>query len=277
MNTGAEVRDTPKGGTIHLDIAPVGARFLAEGEAEPQDVMRYTGISYCAAVSAASSGKELFVAPGSITLCQWSPVALGLKAAENAFEKSIAPRAEAPVAGVYLAPIPHFLGGLEPQVVLVRTRRENFARMIAVLGRDSFLDARNMRRDATSLGGFFEEGADSNRRVQPGRAVGPVNRLLGSLNRAGIWRKFIALIFKSTLITRIYDRIITRWLVNMSVCRNSTVIPFLEGRANISHFCTGAVAWGGNDPSLMTAGFPWEIWQKLAPHLEYAERKLDKK
>ena len=271
MDTGAEVRDTPKGGTIHLDIAPVGARFLADGEAEPKDVMRYTGISYCAAVSAASSGRELLVAPGSITLCQWSPVALGLKAAENPFEKSIAPHAEPPAAGVYLAPIPHFLGGLEPQVVLVRTRRENFARMIAVLGQDSFLDARNMRRDATSLGGFLEEGAGPDRRVQPGRAVGPVNRLLGSLNRAGIWREFIALIFKSTLVTRIYDRIITRWLVNMSVCRNSTVIPFLEGRANISHFCTGAVAWGGNDPSLMTAGFPWEIWQKLDPHLEYPE------
>jgi len=244
-------------GSVTLDVPPTGVRFIAGDEPGLDDVERFSGISFCRAVAEASSGRELLVVPGSLTVCQWAPVALGLKRPENDFEREVAPRMEGPVAGVYLAPVDNFREGLVPHVVIVRTGMDNFRAIISALGGASFLDPDAHGRDATSLGDFTSGRAS-------GRAVGPVNRLLSFLNRAGAWRRFTALIFTSTRVTRLYNRLITRWLVNMSMCRNSTVIPFREGKANVSHFCTGGIAWGGNDPSNMTSGFPWEIYLKIA-------------
>lgn len=249
-------------GGVMLDVPPMGVRFIAGVEPGLDDVERFSGISFCRAIAEASFGRELLVVPGSLSVCQWAPVALGLKRPENEFEGDVSPRMEGPVAGVYLAPVDHYREGLVPHVVIVRTGMVNFREIISALGGASFLDPDAHGRDATSLGDFTSGRAS-------GRAVGPVNRLLSFLNRAGAWRRFTALIFKSTRVTRIYNRLITRWLVNMSMCRNSTVIPFREGKANISHFCTGGIAWGGNDPSNMTSGFPWEIYQKIAPLLRY--------
>jgi len=49
----------------------------------------------------------------------------------------------------------------------------------------------------------------------------------------------------------------TRTLADMSVCRNSTVVPLLVGRVNVSFFCTGGITWGRNDPDHLTSGWPW--------------------
>jgi hypothetical protein len=69
-------------------------------------------------------------------------------------------------------------------------------------------------------------------------------------------------------------------MANMSMCRNSFVIPLRENRANISYFCTGGVAWGKNDSRNMTSGFPRHLFVKLDAHLDYpgktgADAKLE--
>jgi hypothetical protein len=55
----------------------------------------------------------------------------------------------------------------------------------------------------------------------------------------------------------------------MSVCRNSTVIPFLEDAGNISFFCTGGIAWGCNPPDFLTSGFPYGMIEKVIDRLDF--------
>jgi uncharacterized protein (DUF169 family) len=47
------------------------------------------------------------------------------------------------------------------------------------------------------------------------------------------------------------------------MCRNSTVIPHLTGKANMSFFCTGAVAWGLNKPQHITCGIPFPLIENI--------------
>jgi uncharacterized protein (DUF169 family) len=65
------------------------------------------------------------------------------------------------------------------------------------------------------------------------------------------------------------ERIIKNTMGDMSVCRNSTVIPYLENAANVSFFCTGGIAWGGNEPSHLTSGIPCELFDKIYERLEF--------
>ena len=51
--------------------------------------------------------------------------------------------------------------------------------------------------------------------------------------------------------------VISRAMADMSVCRNSTVIPLLSGQVNVSFFCTGGITWGRNHPQYLTSGWPW--------------------
>jgi hypothetical protein len=89
------------------------------------------------------------------------------------------------------------------------------------------------------------------------------------MNGFTLWQKTTTFLFRSTIVTRLFDRFITKFMANMSVCRNSTLIPIQTGRANISFFCTGGIAWGKNFPDFLTSGFPYEIFRRIEPHLCY--------
>jgi hypothetical protein len=90
-----------------------------------------------------------------------------------------------------------------------------------------------------------------------------VNRLLGGLARSGRWQTFTRWLFRSHWVTARFDAIISRTLADMSICRNSTAIPLLTGRANLSFFCTGGITWGRNRPQHLTSGWPWPIFQRV--------------
>jgi hypothetical protein len=49
----------------------------------------------------------------------------------------------------------------------------------------------------------------------------------------------------------------------MSVCRNSSVVPLLSGRVNVSFFCTGGITWGRNQADHLTSGWPWSDFQHV--------------
>jgi hypothetical protein len=57
--------------------------------------------------------------------------------------------------------------------------------------------------------------------------------------------------------------VISRTLSDMSICRNSTAIPLLTGRANVSFFCSGGITWGRNSPDHLTSGWPWHLYRRL--------------
>jgi hypothetical protein len=90
-----------------------------------------------------------------------------------------------------------------------------------------------------------------------------VNRILAILQKQEWFRKLIASIFRSEVVSDLFDRIISRTMADMSICRNSTVIPLKTGRANISFFCSGGIAWGMNRHEHMTSGWPYPIFKEL--------------
>ncbi len=250
---------------ITLNLPPVGIKIIRNELEKFKNVEQFYGISYCQGINRATSGRELLITPGSIGVCQWAPVVLGFKEAKSGFEKSITEHLDLGNSGVYAAPVTMFKKDMSPDVVLIRTDSENYRKIIDILGWDSFIPSEGLHQDVTALNTF--------RMDPPGPVslwmIQNVNRLLDFMNRFDWWQRFTAFLFKSTLVTRIFDRFISRFMANMSMCRNSTVIPHKQGKANISYFCTGGIAWGKNTPGFMTSGYPFHMYKKLEGYLDF--------
>ncbi|MFW5861821.1 MAG: hypothetical protein ACOCWZ_06175 [Spirochaetota bacterium] len=252
-------------GPVKIDIPPVGVTVLPVIPASLSGVEVFSGVSYCQAILMSGKGKHLVVKPESIQVCQWVPIVLGFKSPENDFERSIAPHLTLPASGVYLASIDLFDNSITPDVVIIRTNPYNFSHLFQFLGKEHFIDPAHYNRDATALSFYHGNPA----RGVNGLMLKWFNRFLDTMNRFAWWQKFTELLFTSTTISRLFDKFITRYLANMSMCRNSTVIPLITGKANISNFCAGGIAWGKNSASQMTAGFPYHVYRKIAHLLEY--------
>ncbi|HOD15840.1 MAG TPA: DUF169 domain-containing protein [Spirochaetota bacterium] len=258
-------------GMISLELPPVGIKLLNEKSINAYaGTTLFSGVSYCLAVFGATFGMELLLRPGSIKVCKWVPVVLGFKNAENEFELSIDPHLEPTVPGLYIAPLHLFRRGVSPDSVIIRTEPDHYREMINVLGWESFINFDLLKQDRTALHTFKTRPPSGLSAL----AIRYFNGALGLLNRFTPWHSFTALLFRSDFVTKIFDMFITRYMANMSMCRNSLVIPFRENKANISYFCTGGIAWGKNDPRNMTSGFPYDLFLKLDRHLDYPGKIL---
>jgi len=240
---------------MSLTPPPVGVRLL-HSPGEAGDVPIYQGISYCDAVRCAGQGQALRVLPGSILVCHWAPVTLGLKEAENRFEHGLAPRLDFPSGGLLLAPLDDF--PREPEVVLVRARPEVLQQMIQAVGQEWLWDGHRDRLARSAVPLLADEPP---RLYHP--VIDGVNKVLAVLARSAHWRAFTHRLFRSHLVTASFDTIISHGLADMSMCRNSTVIPLQTGRVNISFFCTGGITWGRNDPDHRTSGWPWPLFCRI--------------
>jgi uncharacterized protein (DUF169 family) len=244
-----------------LAPAPVGVRVLASAQ-EADGIPVYRGVSYCDAVRAAGEGAMLRVLPGSIEVCGWAPVVLGLEEPDSRFEEGLEPRLAYPVAGLLLARLDRFPG--EPDVVVVRARPEALQDMVQHL-----LDPRAPGPHGVECGeqlwdghgGHVDRSAIPTLLAQQSPArqalIGGVNRALAALARSRRWQTLTHWLFRSHLVTAGFDALISRTLADMSVCRNSTAIPLLTGQTNLSFFCTGGITWGRNHPGHLTSGWPW--------------------
>lgn len=232
---------------IVLELPVIGVKVLA-GSVDGCDADVYSGVSWCDAVRLATFGQELLVAPGSIDICKWSPIILGLKKPENPFEESLEPRLEKPVAGIYVAPLPRFQG--TPDVLIVRGRPSQLRELAARLGDDTISRRYSGQIGRTAIG-VGERGLSA--RVMLSRVS---NRALAVLKR---WKRFddiTRIAFKDYRVTGLFEKLAKNAVADMSMCRNATVLPLIEDAGNISFFCVGGVTWGGNSPYNMTSGFP---------------------
>lgn len=243
----------------------MGVKIMTGEAGDSALIPQFTGVSYCEALLMATLGAKLLVVPSSIKVCQWSPVILGLKAAGNAFEKSIQRPLTGGIRPIYLAPISMFNKKDKPDVVIIRAEADTFRAIIGILGNDAFIPYQQYGRDETALSIFSEGPLKGFSRW----AVPHFNGLLHRMNDLAWWHKTTTFLFKSTTVTRLFDRFITRYMANMSICRNSTVIPCGTGKANISFFCTGGIAWGKNFPGFLTSGFPYDLYKKIESRLVY--------
>ncbi len=238
----------------------VAVRMLTVAEGVP-DAPVFRGVSYCQAVHRAADGETLRIDADSIRVCGWAPAVLGLKQPKGRFEQGLVPRLPYPSAGLLLAPLHAFPG--EPQVVIVQASFETLRSMIAASAPDSLWQGhrRKLGRSALSL---FGPHPPSLRH----RTIVSVNRLLARLARSARWRHFTYRLFRHRAVTIAFDALISRALADMSVCRNSTVLPLLTGRANVSHFCTGGITWGRNRPDWLTSGWPFPLFARLPDALD---------
>jgi uncharacterized protein (DUF169 family) len=228
---------------------PVGVCILPDADWQ-SGVPAYEGVSYCDAVRRAGQGEVLRVLPGSIQVCGWAPVVLGLKSPGGAFEHRLMPRLPFPVAGLLLAPLDRFPG--QPQVVVVRSGLEQIRHMVALAGEGCLWDSGGREPDRSVVSQLNSRPPSWRHRL-----VGLVNHPLAVFARSKRWQVLTRWLFSSHLATEVYDALISRTMADMSICRNSTVIPLLSGRVNVSFFCSGGITWGRNDPNQVTSGWPW--------------------
>lgn len=248
---------------VKLDLPIIGVSLYREtGNGYPVGSAVYHGVSYCDAARRATYGEDLVVAPGSVEVCKWAPPVLGLKSAEGDFEKSLEPRMDGRVTGYRIAPLGRFTDGEPPDVVILRGPPAKVLTLIDLLGRDCFACEYEGHIGRTALG-----------TVEGGR--GFTSRLVNLTNRALAWLRgmrwfdaFTRRAFKSELVTRAFERVIRSTVADMSMCRNSTVIPYLTGRGNVSFFCAGGVTWGDNSPSNVVCGLPFTLFEKVEKLLE---------
>lgn len=235
------------------DPPPVGIKILTEAQ-EHADAPLYQGVSYCDALRRAGEGATLRLLPGSIQVCRWSPVILGLKRVQGRFEASLAPRLEYPVAGLLLAPLDRFPG--QPQVVVLRAEPGPMREMLQANPR--LWQGHGNRLDRSALPLLTNPHASPRRGL-----IGGVNRALAALAPLGRWQALTQRLFRNRLVTASFEALISRALADMSMCRNSTVIPLQTNCVNVSFFCTGGVTWGRNSAQHLTSGWPWPQFQRL--------------
>jgi uncharacterized protein (DUF169 family) len=252
--------------SIQPEPRPVGVKVLGSAT-DTAEAEVYWGVSYCDAVRRAGQGETLRVIPGSIRICLWAPVVLGLKPADGRFEEGLTPRLAFPTAGLLLAPLEDFPG--EPEGVIVRAEPERLRDMIR-------------SAEATVSGGpsplWEGHGGDlgcsalpiitSGQETARSRLIVAVNRGLAALAPSARWQALTRWLYSKKSPTIALELLISNLAADMSICRNSTAIPLLTGRVNISHFCTGGITWGLNHPEYLTSGWPWATFRALYPQMD---------
>ncbi len=243
---------------IKLQMPLVGVKMFDSYQPGWSDVPVYFGTSYCHAISRAAHGEELLLLANSISLCQWSPIILGLKKPENSFEKRLQPRVDQ-LWGIYLAPLARFsTRPIEPDIVIIRDKPHVLKQLFSQLGWARTVSCYEGQMDKSTIS-ILKNGKFSLKVL----LIKGSNQLLYLPQDRKWWAKATAFIFRSTLVCSIFDRLISFFAADMSLCRNSTIIPYLKGGANASFFCSGGIVWGGNHPAQMTSGFPYALFRKL--------------
>ncbi len=246
---------------IKPGFPPVGARIIKqEGLNQARALtVPFKGISYCRAVMEAGQGQRLLIGPGCIEVCRWSPAVLGLKTPESAFEKELEPRLPLEVKAIVLSRLddwPPKIG--DPEVVIIRGDHKAMKGLLSVAGPESVFHG-SSGVDKTAVPLLTGETGHPLKSAM----VSIVNRGLDLLNRFPWWTEFTVWAFRRESTSRALNFLLDRTMANMSVCRNSTVIPLLTGMANVSHFCTGGITWGRNPPHFLTCGVPYGMYREL--------------
>jgi uncharacterized protein (DUF169 family) len=255
-------------GAIHSEPSPVGVKILGPA-GDRSEAPVYRGISYCDAVRRAGQGEALRVLPGSIRVCLWAPVVLGLKPAEGRFEEGLAPRLAFPNTGLLLAPLEGFPG--EPEVVIVRAGPERLRDMIRSAeaaggdGPSPLWEGHRGELDRSALPIVMSGQANARSRL-----IVAVNKALAALAPSAQWQALTRRLFSKKAPTIALELLISHLVADMSICRNSTAIPLLTSRVNVSHFCTGGITWGLNHPEHLTSGWPWATFRAIYSQMDRA-------
>ncbi|MBN2168090.1 MAG: hypothetical protein JW738_02510 [Actinobacteria bacterium] len=249
---------------IKLDLPVIGVKQLKDSLNGFENIDRYKGPTWCDVIRLATYGQALIVEPGSIGVCSVSPVVLGLKDAEKAVDKILEPRMEEHVAGYYINHVSRFPDGIEPDTVIIRGRPTQ----VRIIAEESGELQQNFR------GLIGASGLDLTG-IQRLNVISALvsNWMIGFAKK---WKGFDPLmkaVMSNGQLMFIGEKFIERSLADMSMCRNSTILPLLEDAGNISYFCAGGASWGGNSPLNMTSGYPYRVYKKFADKLNFPGKR----
>lgn len=246
---------------VRVGYYPAGIKINPESTGNYPHWTEYEGISYCDAMRRATSDnpEALLVGPDSVNTCLWNPQVFGFRPPGDNFDLKVEYSLPQDTRSILIAPLDEYSEEHPPDVVVIRAKPGQLEKIFRALGPSGFNTEMAGSLDRSALEIF----TGSPGRNRDRRRVMTVNRLLANLNRFPEWREFTKFVFKYEWTTFLFDMLLDRFLANMSICRNSTVIPYLTGKANISFFCTGAVAWGLNKPGHMTCGIPYPLTEKF--------------
>jgi len=250
--------------TIELNSTPVGIKITpgVQGELEDRGVFHYRGPSFCDAISRASRGEALLITPASIEKCLWAPAILGLQEPESAFERSLSPRFNS-VKAIMAAPLSFFeKANCCPEVVIIREKRQLVEKILKELEAGELALNYLSQTDKSALA-LIAGNRDGFRKL----TITGLNRLVEKLKERRQLKRLGEYFLSKPSICYLFDKLISLFLADMSICRNSTVVPALTGKANCSYFCSGAVFWGENSPDNFTTGIPYPVFCKLKEKL----------
>jgi uncharacterized protein (DUF169 family) len=246
----------------HTDYPLIGIKFFKQDEKPDLSEAEKKGcISFCQAVKTASEGGPVFIGPGSISVCKWSPPSLGLKVPESDFEKSMEPKLPFLASGILISRLDKWPEEVpEPDTVLFRGDKDYMLKIIKAADEEEmFIDSSCLGQTAVPV--LMENESH----LVKSKMVSVTNTLLDFLGRYDWWTRTTIWAFKHEWPSEILDYVLDRTMANMSMCRNSTVIPYISQKVNISHFCTGGISWGKNPAQYMTGGMPYKTYLKLKP------------
>lgn len=232
-------------------VTAVGVKVFRDEPKGLKDLDVFQGISYCEAATQARK-TPLLVNRQYLSVCKWSPVVMAFKEAEGGFESRLQPRLRPPVSTVLMAPLEGFPAGHQPEVIILQGPAETLWRFFKSMNRDEWALEWASEISRSALG--MELSGLPEWKV---RAVSLINRGLAKLTPHPAWQRFTQVAFRSKAVSHLFEALFSPFQASMSVCRNSTVIPYLTGKANLSFFCAGGITWGGNLSTHMTCGLPY--------------------
>lgn len=245
---------------IKLDLPVIGVKQLKDSVNGFESVDRYDGPTWCDVMRLATFGQALVVEPGAIEVCSVAPVVLGLKDAEKEVDKILEPRMMEHVAGYYVNHVSRFPEGVEPDVVIIRGRPAQVKQVAEIAG-----ELQQNYRGYIGASAFDLSGIQ---RLNVFSAL-VSNWMIGYVKRLKGFDNLMKTIMNAGPLMFIGEKMIEKSLADMSMCRNSTIMPLLEDAGNISYFCAGGASWGGNSPRNMTSGYPYRIYRKLVNRLDF--------
>lgn len=247
-----------------LDLPVIGVKQLRDSLKGFENVDRYVGPTWCDVIRLATYGQALIVEPGSIGVCSVAPVVLGLKDAEKAVDMILEPRMEERVAGYYINHVSRFPEGVEPDTVIIRGRPSQVRRIAEESG--------ELQENFRGLIGASGLDLTGFQRLNVLSAL-ISNWIIGYMKRWSGFDPLMKAVMNFGPLMLVGEKLIEKSLADMSMCRNSTILPLLEDAGNISYFCAGGASWGGNSPRNMTSGYPYRIYNKFADKLNFPGKR----
>lgn len=249
---------------ILLDLPVIGIKQLKDSVKGFEGVERYKGPTWCDVIRLATYGQALVVEPGAIGVCSVAEVVLGLKDAEKDVDFILEPRMMEHVSGYYINHISRFPDGVEPDTVIIRGRPSQ----VNAIGDMSGKLQKNYR-------GYIGASAIDLTGIQRLNVI-PVlvsNWMIGYIKRLKGFDHLMKVLMNIGPLMFIGEKLIEKALGDMSMCRNSTIMPLLEDAGNISYFCAGGASWGGNSPWNMTSGYPYHVYKEFAGKISFPGKR----